>query len=276
MKMSLSVKESRSAMRHGSVWAALLLFALLAGCVAPPAPTPTAVPTYTPAPTYTPYPTLTPLPTYTPQPTLTPYPTLTPVPSLTPTPTRTPAPTVPPPTATPAHLLGVEFDTIHYNCQKKCIADRGTNWDPGFWAYAYRTFHVNVRVTNLTKDRTVTARWGPYFIVTDGVNEWRRTDYWYWYWEKISGVPWVTGVNWLLTLSGPQPDVPPGGVVNFTFTHFIPRPGLWVKAVGMELWGENYRQELDLNDAKANGNYVDCGEVFSRACPGGGLPPLPY
>ena len=154
--------------------AVLLVF--VAGC-ATPVPTPTLQPTYTPAPSYTPNPTLTPLPTYTPQPTLTAYPTATPTPSNTPTPTRPPTPTAAPATATPARSLIVEFDTIHYNCQKKCIADGGKNWDPGHWAYAYRTFHFNVRVQNLTADRTVAVPWHPYVLVTDGVNEWRREDY---------------------------------------------------------------------------------------------------
>ena len=254
---------------------AVFLPIFIAGCAAP-SPTPTVVPTYTPAPTYTPYPTPTPLPTYTPQPTLTPYPTVTPVPSATATLTRTPAPTVAPPTATPARSLDVEFNSVQYNCQRRCLADRGDNWDPGHWAYAYRTFHVNLRVTNLSKDRTLTAPWGPYFIVTDGVNEWKRTDYWYWMWDKGQPSWWANSGVWLFTLSGPQPEVPPGGVVNFTFTHFVPRPGLWVKAVGMEAWGQTYTRALDLEDAKANGNYVDCGEVFSRACPENKLPNLPY
>lgn len=276
-------------MRHRTPIAVLLLVVLLSGCAAP-SPTPTIVPTYTPAPIYTPNPTLTPRPTYMAQSTLTPLPTHTAVPTLTPTPTSTPLPTatptatrppVPTPvpaTATPVQSLDVEFNTIHYNCQRRCLADRGSNWDPGFWAYAYRTFHVNLRVANLTKDRTLAAPWGPYFVVTDGVNEWKRTDYWYWLWTAGgSSNTWIPDQgNLYFTLSGPQPDVPPGAVVNFTFIHFVPRPGLWVKAVGIEAWGQTYTQALDLADAKANGNYVDCGEVFSRGCPGNQLPPLPY
>ncbi len=274
--MPTLLKESCITMRHRTVMAAILVLAILAGCVPAPAPTPTAVPTYSPAPTYTPNPTLTPLPTYTPQPTLTPYPTLTTVPSATPTVTRTPVPTVPPPTATPVRLLEVEFDTIHYNCQKKCIADRGTNWDPGFWGYAYRTFHVNLRVANLTKDRTLAGPWGPYFIVTDGTNEWKTRDYWFWTWDKGGWGWWEPSVIWLFTRSAPQQDVPPGAVINVTFTHFVPRPGMWVKTVALEAWGQTYKQSLDLNEAIGNGTYPECGELFSRGCPGSQLPPLPY
>jgi hypothetical protein len=274
-------------MRLRTLVAVLLLVALLSGCSAP-LPTPAVVPTYTPAPTYTPYPTLTPLPAYTPQATLTPYPTDTPMPTLTPaptltlvpaptpTPTRPPAPTVAPPTATPVRWLDVEFNTVQYSCQRRCIADRGDNWDPGHWAYAYRTFHVNLRVANLTKDKTLAAPWGPYFIVTDGVSEWKRTDYWYWLLDAGGSSWWAGGGSTAFALTGPQPDVPPGGTVNFTFTHFIPRPGMWVKAVGIEALGQTYTQALDLADAKANANYIDCGEVFSHACPGGQLPPIPY
>jgi hypothetical protein len=267
MMKPILVKEGRLTVRKSAPIAALLLFAILAGCSPTPAPTPSPVPTYTPAPTYTPNPTLTPLPTYTPWPTLTPYPTATPLPTTTPTstplPTRTPLPTVPPPTATPVRLLDVEFNSITYTCQRICHAYGGWNWDPGYWFYSYRHFQVNVRVVNLTKDRTITLPWGPYFIVTDGVNEWRRYDYIYWLFDPVKK-------------TGPQPEVPPGAVVNFTFLYFVARPGLWVKEVGLEMWGATYRRALDLEDAKANANYVDCGEVLSRACPGNQLPPLPY
>ena len=75
---------------------------------------------------------------------------------------------------------------------------------------------------------------------------------------------------------GPQPPVPPGATVNWTFIHFVPRPGLWVKEVGLEAWGQRYHQTLSLEDAKANGNYVECGEFYSWSCPQGRLPPLPY
>jgi hypothetical protein len=173
--------------------------------------------------------------------------------------------------------LDVEFNSVQYNCQRRCLADNGNNWDPGMWAYAYRTFHVNLRVANLTKDRTLPAKWGPYFIVTDGVNEWRRTEVWYWAWSSRTSGWWDPSSGaWVLVKNGPQPDVVPGAVVNFTFTHFIPRPGLWVKEVGLEAWGQTYRQALDLNDAKANCGYADCGEELSPACPGNQLPPLPY
>jgi hypothetical protein len=214
--------------------------------------------------------TATPLPTRTstPPPTASATPTL-PVPTATPTPlpstatptqpTHTPTRTVVVPTSTPVAQLQISWDTIHYNCEGGCYSKNGTDWGPGQYIYAYRSFHLNMHVINLTKDKTVEPYWKPSFVLTDGVTEWVDSDPWRWTVVKGKAV-------------GPQPAILPGATVDWTFLSMIPQRNAWVKAAVFDMWGTTYRIDFDLGPRGNNYDFKDCGEVLPKQCPGGKIP----
>ncbi len=224
------------------------------------APTATSIPTDTPTPTSTstpsPSPTNTPLPTFTwtptstatPRPTETPTPTVTPThtpsPSYTPSPSRMPSTIRRSPTATAGPtttLAKIEYLNPHYECQKRIWY-----WDSKpIWGY--RSFQVDMFITNLSRDQTIERWWKPTrWIITNGVQE--RVDTESWMWVGRDRSKYV------------QPAILPGEAKGWTWLVFPLERDEWIKAIEYDLWGHTYRQEFDIGPYRNNHNYQDCGE----------------
>ncbi len=85
-------------------------------------------------------------------------------------------------------------------------------------------FSVEVTIDNRTNS-SIRAPWYPYFVLTDGTQDWWAEEVWIYEMEK-------------------QGDIPPGSSGTWTFVVFTERPGDWVKAGVFEAWGCEYWQEF--------------------------------
>jgi uncharacterized protein YraI len=150
-------------------------------------------------------------------------------------------------TAPPAGTrdLVVEFINPHYNCEQGEYEFEGT---PGIAEriWAYRSFQVDMYITNNGTD-PIAPTWHPTrWIITDGANEMINDQMWQWI-SRYSG-------------KYEQPTIFPGQMVGWTWIAMPVGPGEWVKAVEYEHNGQLYRQEFDLGPYGNAYNYINCGQ----------------
>ncbi len=91
-------------------------------------------------------------------------------------------------------------------------------------AVAGQEFSVELTVHNHTNS-SIKAPWYPYFVLTDGTQEWWAEEVWIHEMEK-------------------QGDIPPGSSGTWTFAVYTERSSDWVKAGVFEAWGCEYWQEF--------------------------------
>ncbi len=91
-------------------------------------------------------------------------------------------------------------------------------------AVAGQEFSVKLTIHNHTNS-SIKAPWYPYFVLTDGTQEWWAEEVWIYEMEK-------------------QKDILPGGSDTWTFAVYTERPGDWVKAGVFEAWGCEYWTEF--------------------------------
>lgn len=157
-------------------------------------------------------------------------------------PTSTPAPQATAAPGVATRDLEVTFLNPHYDCQK-------TEWgdDPPTWGY--RSFQVDMYITNRSQ-LPVEPPWRPKrWIITDGGNEY------------VNDVMWQWGGRTGLYR---QPVISPGQSAGWTFLAFPIDRNQWVKAVEF-VWNDQvYRQEFDLGPYGNSYNYKDCGFIPSH------------
>jgi len=168
-----------------------------------------------------------------------------PLASVIPTPPPTPSPT-----PTEVHKeLQVTFINMHYECQrriwefeaKKGIVER---------VWGYRSFQVDMYITN-NSDKPVEPPWRPRrWIITDGRQEYISDLMWQWVHKRTGAYK--------------QPPIYPGQTAGWTFMAFPLDAGQWVKAAEFEWNGQVYRQEFDLGPVGNSYNYIDCGDVLDH------------
>lgn len=167
----------------------------------------------------------------------------------------TDAPVVPPtssplaaeqaaPAAASVRSLVVEYINPHYECVQGEYSFEAT---PGLVEYiwAYRSFQVDMYITNLGTE-PVAPPWSPTrWIITDGVNEMVNDHMW----------------QWISRYSGryEQPTIYPGQNAGWTWMAMPVGRNEWVKAVEFEYGGQLYRTEFDLGPYGNAHNYRDCG-----------------
>lgn len=158
-------------------------------------------------------------------------------------PTSTPAPQATAAPAVATRDLEVTFLNPHYDCQK-------TEWgdDPPIWGY--RSFQVDMYITNRSP-LPVESPWKPKrWIITDGGSEYVNDRMWQWVSRSRDFYE--------------QPVIQPGGSAGWTFLAFPIDRNQWVKAVEF-VWNEQvYRQEFDLGPYGNSYNYKDCGFIPSH------------
>jgi uncharacterized protein YraI len=167
--------------------------------------------------------------------------------ALPPASTPEPALAVASPASQPARTrdLLVEFINPHYNCEQGEYEFEDTQGIvEKIWAY--RSFQVDMYITNNGAD-PIEPTWNPTrWIITDGLN------------AMINDRMW----QWISRYSGkyPQPTIFPGQKAGWTWVAMPVGIGEWVKAVEFEHDGQLYRQEFDLGPYGNAYNYINCGE----------------
>lgn len=149
------------------------------------------------------------------------------------------------PQVTVARDLVVEYINPHYNCEQGEYQFEAT---PGIVEkiWAYRSFQVDMYITNNGRE-PIEPTWSPTrWIITDGANEMVNDRMWQWI-NRYSG-------------KYAQPTIFPGQKAGWTWIAMPVGPGEWVRAVEYEHNGQVYRQEFDLGPYGNANNYIDCGQ----------------
>ncbi len=137
------------------------------------------------------------------------------------------------------------FLNPHYNCEQGEYEFEETRGIvEKIWAY--RSFQVDMYITNNGAD-PIEPTWHPTrWILTNGANEMVNDRMWQWI-SRYSG-------------KYAQPTIFPGQKAGWTWVVMPVGPGEWVKAVEYAYNGQLYRQEFDLGPYGNAYNYVDCGQ----------------
>jgi len=152
--------------------------------------------------------------------------------------------TPPAPAVSGERSLFVEFINPVYNCQNDEFEFEAA---PGImqWIDVYRSFQVDMYITN-NGTTPIEPPWRPRrWIITDGQT------------EMVNDMMW----EWMDRNTGQyaQPTIFPGQSAGWTWVAMPVGRNEWVKAVEYEHDGQVYRQEFDLGRYGNAYGYKDCG-----------------
>jgi uncharacterized protein YraI len=160
-------------------------------------------------------------------------------------PAATPAPAAGPTQVAAKPELVVEFINPHYNCEfGEYTYEIVDGAEQKIWAY--RSFQIDMFVTN-NGSEPIAPPWQPTrWIITDGQH------------EMINDLTW----QWVKRNTGAydQPTIYPGQTAGWTWVAMPVGEYEWVKAVEYYHNGQIYRQEFDLGPYHNAYNYIKCND----------------